>query len=125
MIAFRAILTGWHSSRRPMPTMPAKRWRRSKLVMPSSWIGICGRVCLDPGPVIDRAAPGDFAGVLMFSAAARAVRSRGLREPALGGEVVVIGDEPVNTIKDRRRPRLLCRGAKESYLPCRCRARLV
>src|SRR5260370_41149310 len=66
MIAFRAILTGWHSSRRPMPTMPAKRWRRSKLVMPSSWIGICGRVCLDPGPVIDRAAPSDFAGVLMF-----------------------------------------------------------
>ena len=31
------------------------------------------------------------------------------------GEVVVIGDEPENTIKDRRRPRLLCRGAKESY----------
>jgi hypothetical protein len=27
----------------------------------------------------------------------------------------VIGDEPENTIKDRRRPRLLCRGAKESY----------
>ena len=34
------------------------------------------------------------------------------------GEVVVIGDEPENTIKDRRRPRLLCRGAKESYSPC-------
>ena len=31
------------------------------------------------------------------------------------GEVVVIGDEPENTIKDRRRPRLLCRGAKASY----------
>jgi hypothetical protein len=30
------------------------------------------------------------------------------------GEVVVIGDEPENTIKDRRRPRLLYRGAKES-----------
>jgi hypothetical protein len=28
------------------------------------------------------------------------------------GEVVVIGDEPENTIKDKRRPRLLCRGAK-------------
>jgi hypothetical protein len=27
----------------------------------------------------------------------------------------VIGDEPANTIKDRRRRRLLCRGAKESY----------
>jgi hypothetical protein len=27
----------------------------------------------------------------------------------------VIGDEPENTIKDRRRPRLLCRGAKASY----------
>jgi len=26
---------------------------------------------------------------------------------------VVIGDEPDNTIKDRRRPRLLYRGAKE------------
>src|SRR5712672_1094658 len=34
------------------------------------------------------------------------------------GEVKVIGDEPDNTIKDRRRPRLLCRGAKESYSPC-------
>jgi hypothetical protein len=33
------------------------------------------------------------------------------------GEVVVIGDEPVNTIKDRRRRRLLCRGAKVSYSP--------
>src|SRR6267142_3118696 len=31
------------------------------------------------------------------------------------GEVVVIGDEPANTINDRRRRRLLCRGAKESY----------
>ena len=41
------------------------------------------------------------------------------------GEVVVIGAEPVNTIKDRRCPRLLCRGAKESYLPCRSRVRLV
>jgi hypothetical protein len=30
------------------------------------------------------------------------------------GEVVVIGDEPANTIDDRRRRRLLCRGAKES-----------
>jgi hypothetical protein len=30
----------------------------------------------------------------------------------------VIGDEPLNTIKDRRRRRLLCRGAKESYSPC-------
>jgi hypothetical protein len=30
------------------------------------------------------------------------------------GEVVVIGDKPENTIKDRRRPRLLCRGTKES-----------
>jgi hypothetical protein len=29
------------------------------------------------------------------------------------GEVVVIGDEPENTIKDRRRRRLLCREAKE------------
>src|SRR3982074_3215759 len=35
------------------------------------------------------------------------------------GEVVVIGDEPANTINDRRRRRLLCRGAKESYSPCR------
>ena len=26
----------------------------------------------------------------------------------------MIGEEPENTIKDRRRPRLLCRGAKES-----------
>ena len=41
------------------------------------------------------------------------------------GEVVVIGDEPENTIKDRRRPRLLYRGAKESDLPCRSRVRLV
>ena len=41
------------------------------------------------------------------------------------GEVVVIGDEPENTIKDRRRPRLLCRGAKESYSLCRSRVRLV
>jgi hypothetical protein len=41
------------------------------------------------------------------------------------GEVVVIGDEPANTINDRRRRRLLCRGAKESYSPCRSRARLV
>jgi hypothetical protein len=31
------------------------------------------------------------------------------------GEVVVIGDKPENTIKDRRRPRLLCRETKESY----------
>jgi hypothetical protein len=31
------------------------------------------------------------------------------------GEVVVIGDEPANTINDGRRRRLLCRGAKESY----------
>jgi hypothetical protein len=30
-------------------------------------------------------------------------------------EVVVIGDKPENTIKDRRRPRLLCRETKESY----------
>ena len=37
----------------------------------------------------------------------------------------MIGDEPENTIKDRRRPRLLCRGAKESYSPCRSRVRLV
>ena len=29
------------------------------------------------------------------------------------GEVVVIGDEPANTIKDRRRRRLLCRGEGE------------
>ena len=41
------------------------------------------------------------------------------------GEVVVIGDEPENTIKDRRRPRLLYRGTKESDLPCRSRVRLV
>src|ERR1700674_4877050 len=41
------------------------------------------------------------------------------------GEVKVIGDEPGNTIKDRRRPRLLYRGAKESDLPCRSRVRLV
>ncbi len=41
------------------------------------------------------------------------------------GEVVVIGDEPENTIKDRRRPRLLYRGAKESDLPGRIRVRLV
>ena len=41
------------------------------------------------------------------------------------GEVVVIGDEPANTISDRRRPRLLCRGAKESHSPCRSRARFV
>ena len=40
-------------------------------------------------------------------------------------EVVVIGDEPVNTINDRRRPRLLCREAKESSSPCRSRARLA
>ena len=38
------------------------------------------------------------------------------------GEVVVIGDEPANTINDRRRRRLLYRGAKESYSPCRSRA---
>ena len=31
----------------------------------------------------------------------------------------MIGDEPANTIKDRSRRRLLCRGAKESYSPCR------
>ena len=41
------------------------------------------------------------------------------------GKVKVIGDEPENTIKDRRRPRPLCRGAKESYSPCRSRVRLV
>ena len=41
------------------------------------------------------------------------------------GEVVVIGDEPANTINDRRRRRLLCRGAKESYSPCRSRVRLA
>src|SRR6478609_8076216 len=41
------------------------------------------------------------------------------------GEVVVIGDEPANTNNDRRRRRLLCRGAKESYAPCRSRVRLV
>jgi hypothetical protein len=35
----------------------------------------------------------------------------------------VIGDEPANTISDRRRRRLLCRGAKESYSPCCQRAR--
>ena len=29
------------------------------------------------------------------------------------GEVVVIGDEPANTINDRRRRRLLCRGRGE------------
>src|ERR1035437_8543955 len=40
------------------------------------------------------------------------------------GEVVVIGDKPENTIEDRRRPRLLCRGAKESCSPCRSRVRL-
>jgi hypothetical protein len=41
------------------------------------------------------------------------------------GEVVVIGDEPENTINDRRRPRLLCRGTKESYPLRRLRVRLV
>ena len=41
------------------------------------------------------------------------------------GEVVVIGDEPANTINDRRRRRLLCRWAKESYSPCRSRVRLA
>jgi len=41
------------------------------------------------------------------------------------GEVVVIGDKPRNTIEDRRRPRLLCRGAKESYSPRLSRVRLV
>ena len=40
------------------------------------------------------------------------------------GEVVVIGDEPENTIKDRRCPRLLYRGAKESDLPRPSRVRL-
>ena len=34
------------------------------------------------------------------------------------GEVKAIGDEPANTINDRRRRRLLCREAKESYSPC-------
>jgi hypothetical protein len=33
------------------------------------------------------------------------------------GKVEVIGDEPTNTIKDRRCPRLLCRGAKEITVP--------
>jgi hypothetical protein len=37
----------------------------------------------------------------------------------------VIGDEPANTNNDRRRRRLLCRRAKESYSPCRSRVRLV
>ena len=37
----------------------------------------------------------------------------------------MIGDEPENTIKDRRGPRLLDRAAKESDLPCLNRARLV
>jgi hypothetical protein len=41
------------------------------------------------------------------------------------GEVVVIGDKPANTINDRSRRRLLCRGAKESYSLCRSRVRLV
>ena len=41
------------------------------------------------------------------------------------GEVEVIGDEPSNTVEDRNRPRLLCRGTKESDSPCRLRARLV
>lgn len=35
------------------------------------------------------------------------------------GEVEVIGDEPDNTVEDRNCPRLLCRGTKESYSPCR------
>ena len=39
------------------------------------------------------------------------------------GEVVVIGDKPENTIKDRRCPRRLYRAAKESDLPCLDRAR--
>jgi hypothetical protein len=34
----------------------------------------------------------------------------------------VIGDEPANTINDRRRRRLLCRGVKESYSPTKPRA---
>ena len=34
------------------------------------------------------------------------------------GKVVVIGDEPANTINDRSRRRLLCRLAKDSYSPC-------
>jgi hypothetical protein len=41
------------------------------------------------------------------------------------GKVVVIGDEPENTIKDRRRPRLLCRGAKERDSPRPSRVRLA
>src|SRR6266568_2572382 len=35
------------------------------------------------------------------------------------GEVEVIGEEPDNTVEDRNCPRLLCRGTKESYSPCR------
>ena len=41
------------------------------------------------------------------------------------GEVEVIGDKPDNTVEDRNCPRLLCRGKKESYSPCRSRVRLV
>jgi hypothetical protein len=41
------------------------------------------------------------------------------------GQVVVIGDEPANTINDRRRRRLLYRGAKENYSPCRSRVQFV
>jgi hypothetical protein len=40
------------------------------------------------------------------------------------GEVVVIGDRPENTIEDRRRWRLLCRGAKESCSLYRSRVQL-
>jgi hypothetical protein len=40
-------------------------------------------------------------------------------------EVEVIGDEPGNTVEDRNCPRLLCRGTKESYSPCKGRARLI
>ena len=41
------------------------------------------------------------------------------------GEVVVIGDEPANTINDRRRRRLLCCGEASRKAGCRKSARPV
>ena len=41
------------------------------------------------------------------------------------GEVVVIGDEPANTINDTTPSEIAVSRAKESYSPCRSRVRLV
>ena len=79
----------------------------------------------DGQPGWDRGRERDLARHGGSNEVAQAARGAGGKGPDFwcafeDGEVVVIGDEPANTVNDRSRRRLLCRGAKAHRAEAAC-----